>query len=196
MKLMLRNEAIDQKLKRYFTNCPCKHGHIAERLVSNYCCVVCHCDKTKKALKKGGSQYITKLQGVYRRRRKGGSQYENFKIHVKRRRKFSISPAAINLRLGNNLRNRLNMAIKSKVRVGSAVRDLGCSIAEFRSHIAKQFTKGMTWSNHGEWHLDHKRPLASFDLANRAQLLQACHYTNYQPLWAKDNLAKGSSYAC
>lgn len=48
----------------------------------------------------------------------------------------------------------------------------------------------MTWENYGEWHLDHIKPLVSFDLTKRVQFLETCHYTNYQPLWAKDNLTK------
>jgi len=50
----------------------------------------------------------------------------------------------------------------------------------------------MTWDNWtlDGWHIDHIKPLASFDLTDRKQLLEACHYTNLQPLWAKDNLTK------
>jgi len=75
---------------------------------------------------------------------------------------------------------------------GSAVRDLGCSLSELIEHLERQFQPGMTWDNRGAWHIDHRRPLASFDLLDRVQLLQACHYTNLQPLWAFDNLSKGS----
>jgi hypothetical protein len=46
------------------------------------------------------------------------------------------------------------------------------------------------WTTDG-WHIDHIKPLASFDLTDRQQLLLACHYTNLQPLWAIDNLSKG-----
>ena len=40
--------------------------------------------------------------------------------------------------------------------------------------------------------IDHIKPLASFDLTNREQFLEACNYKNLQPLWAKENLSKGS----
>ena len=41
MKIVLFNEAKNQKLKRYFTGIPCKHGHLSERLTSNRCCIEC-----------------------------------------------------------------------------------------------------------------------------------------------------------
>ncbi len=91
------------------------------------------------------------------------------------------------------LRSRLNRAIKNSQKTGSAVHDLGCSVEYLKAYLEGQFEPGMSWENHGEWHIDHIVPLASFDLTDREQLLKACHYTNLQPLWAKDNLSKGDS---
>jgi len=101
-----------------------------------------------------------------------------------------------NYRLSYILRNRLRIAVKSNQKVGSAVKDLGCTIEEFKQYIEKQFEEDMSWENYGlyTWHLDHIKPLVSFDLTDRQQFLQACHYTNYQPLWAHDNLSKGAKY--
>ena len=86
-------------------------------------------------------------------------------------------------------------AIKSNQKAGSAVRDLGCSIKEFKACIESKFQHGMTWDNHGfhGWHLDHIIPLSKFDLTDREEFLKACHYTNIQPLWAYDNLSKGAA---
>lgn len=95
-----------------------------------------------------------------------------------------------NFRVADNLRRRLNRAIKSDKKVGSAIRDLGCSISAFRLYIENQFESGMTWSNYGKWHLDHVLPLSSFDLTDRQDFLTACTWLNYQPLWAKDNRQK------
>jgi len=98
----------------------------------------------------------------------------------------------ISYKLSCYLRSRLRYAIKSSAKKGSAVRDLGCSVEFLKKHLESQFQEGMTWANHGKWHIDHKRPLSKFDLTDREQLLEACHYTNLQPLWAIDNLIKSN----
>ncbi len=97
----------------------------------------------------------------------------------------------INFRLREVLRSRLSSAIRNNKKTGSAVRDLGCSIEELKQHLENKFSTEMSWNNYGKWHIDHIIPLCSFDLSDRDQLRKACHYTNLQPLWEKDNLSKG-----
>ena len=89
---------------------------------------------------------------------------------------------------------RLYAAVRNNHRSGFAVRELGCSIAELKEHLERQFADGMTWGNWGRdgWHIDHVRPLASFDLEDPEQVKAACHFTNLQPLWSKDNIRKGN----
>lgn len=95
-------------------------------------------------------------------------------------------------RLSMNLRTRVIKAMKNNSKVGSAVRDLGCSIEYFKSYLESKFEPGMTWENYGRkgWHLDHVIPLCNFNLVNRDEFLKAIHYTNIQPLWADDNHRK------
>jgi hypothetical protein len=54
----------------------------------------------------------------------------------------------------------------------------------------------MTWERFllGEIHIDHIRPISSFNLFDEAELKKAFHYTNCQPLWAKDNLRKSDNW--
>jgi hypothetical protein len=65
---------------------------------------------------------------------------------------------------------------------------LGCTIEEFVIYIQSQFKKGMTLENHGQWHLDHIIPLAS--ATTEDEIIKLNHYTNFQPLWAKENIIK------
>lgn len=66
---------------------------------------------------------------------------------------------------------------------------IGCSWAELRAHIEKQFLPGMTWENRKLWHLDHRIPIAWAQTDE--ELYRLCHYTNIQPMWALDNIRKG-----
>ena len=65
---------------------------------------------------------------------------------------------------------------------------LGCTIEEFRKYIQAKFKKGMSFDNHGQWHLDHIVPLSI--AATEEEIIKLNHYTNFQPLWAEDNLSK------
>ncbi len=107
--------------------------------------------------------------------------------HIRLRRQTNLSA-----RLANQLRCRLNMAIRGNAnRAGSAVKDLGCSTEALRCHLESQFVFGMTWENWGiEWEVDHIKPLGLFDLTDRQQFLEACHYTNLQPLFVGDHRIK------
>jgi len=69
---------------------------------------------------------------------------------------------------------------------------LGCTIQEFRLYIENKFIEGMTFENYGEWHLDHIKPLSLSKTEEDVILLN--HYTNFQPLWAIDNLRKGNKW--
>jgi len=101
-----------------------------------------------------------------------------------------------------NLRNRASRTIKGEYRSTSALELLGCSTEQVVQHLEDQFTEGMNWENYGRpngdvlagWHIDHIRPCASFDLTNEEQQRVCFHYTNLQPLWAKDNMSKGDKY--
>jgi hypothetical protein len=66
---------------------------------------------------------------------------------------------------------------------------LGCTIQEFIKFISNKFTDGMTIKNHGDWHFDHIIPISS--AKTEEEIIKLNHYTNFQPLWAIDNLKKG-----
>jgi len=114
-------------------------------------------------------------------------------VKIKTKEYKRISRRNLKVKLKDNLRTRLNSAIKNNYKTGSAVKDLGCSVEELKKYLESKFQEGMTWTNWSRtgWHIDHIEPLASFNLSNREELKKACHYTNLQPLWAEDNWAKG-----
>lgn len=71
---------------------------------------------------------------------------------------------------------------------------LGYTMSELREHLERQFTRGMNWDRFckGEIHIDHIVPVSSFNLECADDLRSAWCITNLRPLWASDNLRKGS----
>jgi hypothetical protein len=98
----------------------------------------------------------------------------------------------INYKIAHNLRRRLRQTISNKTM--SVLSILGCSMDEFKTHLESRFLEGMTWANYGDWHIDHVKPCVLFDLSLPDEQAKCFHYSNLQPLWAVDNLKKGSKY--
>ncbi len=98
----------------------------------------------------------------------------------------------IEYKIKTNLRTRLTKALKENWKSGKTLELLACSIKEFKKHLQNQFKPGMSWDNYGLWHIDHKLPCAKFDLSKFKNQRKCFHFSNLQPLWAKDNLRKGS----
>jgi hypothetical protein len=96
----------------------------------------------------------------------------------------------------------LRIRIHSGIREGRGIKTckstelLGCSFMDARKHIESQFTAGMTWDNNTQlgWHIDHIKPISSFDLTKLEEQKKCFHYTNLQPLWWIDNLSKGCKF--
>jgi hypothetical protein len=87
------------------------------------------------------------------------------------------------------LRNQVRRYVVSKKGIRTE-EILGETYSNVRVHIERQFKEGMSWHNHGEWHIDHIVPLTSGN--KREEWIALNHYTNLQPLWAADNLKKGA----
>lgn len=100
-------------------------------------------------------------------------------------------------RFVENARKRISNALKGVGAKSARTMDLlGCTGAEAVIHLEKQFRDGMSWANRKEWHVDHIRPLTSFDLTKPEQQRIAFHYSNLQPLWAKENRSKAARVEC
>lgn len=69
---------------------------------------------------------------------------------------------------------------------------IGADWETVKARIESTFKEGMTWENHGLWHIDHIKPLAK--ATTPEELAGCCHYTNLQALWAIDNHKKSARY--
>ncbi len=92
------------------------------------------------------------------------------------------------------LRHRIYSALKGNTKSLSTMFLIGCEIDYLMYLIQEKFTEGMSWDNYGDWHIDHIKPCAKFDLSKPSEQVKCFNFTNLQPLWAKDNLKKGSKY--
>lgn len=121
---------------------------------------------------------------------------ENLGAYRDRQREYQASrrEADDDFRFTNAVRSLIGGALRRGGASKSASSEslLGCTLEEFRAHIAGQFVDGMTWANYGDWHLDHVQPCASFDLTTEEGRLACMHWSNWRPLWASENISKGS----
>lgn len=112
---------------------------------------------------------------------------EYYRLYNRRR-----NASDIQFKLAARLRARIYAALKGETKSKKTLDLLGCSVEYFVYHLESKFTDGMTWEKIPLWHIDHIKPISSFDLTDPEQLAQACHYTNLQPLWASENIRKGN----
>lgn len=101
------------------------------------------------------------------------------------------------VRLAHGYRETVRGALKRSI-AGKAAKTfhlVGCSSSELMAHLESQFKPGMTWENYGPvWHVDHIKPCAKFDLTDPEQQRICFCWENLQPLFAAENIAKGSKY--
>lgn len=92
-----------------------------------------------------------------------------------------------------SLRCRTTNAFKSSkwIKTNTLKNILGGEYDIVKKHLTDSFKEGMSWNNHGRWHIDHIIPLSS--ATSKEELIKLCHYTNLQALWAEDNLKKGNT---
>jgi len=75
---------------------------------------------------------------------------------------------------------------------GHTIEMLGYSAKELKFHIEKQFTTGMSWDNHGEWHIDHKRSVVDFPPDTPVKIV--CELSNLRPMWGTTREIDGIIY--
>ncbi len=160
---------------------------------AKYCSAFNAKPKNKERKAKYDRDYYLKNREKIRLRHKD----YNTRLKVKNRnkeRKRNRSKIDLNFRLTNNLRNRIRRALIGYSKSLSTMFLIGCDIDYLMYHLQEQFTKGMSWDNYGDWHIDHIKSCAKFDLSKPEEQRKCFNYTNLQPLWAIDNWKKGSRY--
>lgn len=124
----------------------------------------------------------------YRREWMKNWYHKNSKEIYKRRREKPYE------KLAATIRSRIYDYLRNGYKSDKTEKLLGITMKELAVYLESKFKVGMTWENYGfyGWHVDHKKPLSSFDLTKEEEQKKAFHYTNLQPLWADENMAKGA----
>ena len=119
----------------------------------------------------------------------------------------------LNHKLGMNnstflelVKGRDSVSIPFMLKIQNALRKIGqvkdettielvaCQAQDLKEHFESLFTDDMSWDNQGEWHVDHIRPCASFDLNDKDQWMVCFNWRNLQPLWQSENTRKQDNY--
>ena len=140
--------------------------------------------------KKYDKEYQNKNFEKEKQRKKLYYQNNKEKVNKYWRERKKIDPL---LRLTFNMRSRMKIFLKlNKIKKKNLfIEIIGCSPEFLKNYIEQKFTEGMSWDLMGQHiHIDHIVPLSSAN--TKEEIYKLCHYTNLQPLWAEDNLKKGS----
>lgn len=115
-------------------------------------------------------------------------EYRKERERLKYKKKMENPLYRFRKKITNNIRNSIVRQGYSKK---SSVRQiLGDEWEVVYEYFNNLFLEGMSWENHGEWHIDHIIPIST--AKNEEEIIKLSHYTNLQPLWAEDNLLKSN----
>ena len=160
---------------------------------------ICEHDKIKSSCKECGGSQICEHDKIRSRCKQceGGSICEH---NTRRSYCKECNPTGY---LTHIIRSRIRGALKnySTRKDKKHTFEYVGSLEDVRIHLENQFEKEaercghpISWENQGEWHIDHIRPCASFNLDLEEERHKCFHYTNLQPLWGTDNMSKNDTY--
>lgn len=154
-----------------------------------------HYQANKTSIRKKNAEYAKANPEVQRTAKKNW-QSKNREKHLKSRRKRHAE------RYAGCDTYRLNVLVRTYLRRASDIAKarglslsknrLGYSAEDLRARIEINFKPGMSWGNHGEWHIDHRVPVSRLiDRGINDPAVINC-LSNLVPLWASENLKKGA----
>jgi len=172
----------------------CKKGKTVDEFNINratrngfdYRCKACHSIYNKKWRKKN----VEHCKQYYKKW--GGANAERIKQYVmKWQNKNRQTPrGGLNYRMRRLIRHCSSGQRQASPTLESLI---GYTPQDVRKHFESLFTEGMTWDNHGEWEIDHIKPICSFDYdsPDDPEFQKCWALSNLQPLWHEDNVKKG-----
>lgn len=176
-------QAVESGITYYNEGLECVHGHISKRSVKNRSCNEC---------------LVIRQRTKEHRMKKSKNYFENREERMKKnveaqRNRYSNNDkykAAVALR--NMLKRVLYQGDNEKI--GGSYEMIGYNRDQLMDHISKQFKDGMSWSNYGEWHIDHIKPVSLFVKEGVTEPHIVNALSNLQPLWALENISKRDKF--
>lgn len=156
----------------------------------------------KVELEQAKQRYLKNKEVI--RQRQAEYYQENKQAYSKRAKKWMVQNpekhSEMNRRNQKKMRKRPYYKYREMLR--SLVRrldnsdreSLGYTLEEFKSHMESLFKDGMSWQNHGEWEIDHIKPVSAFykEGVTCPKIVNAL--SNLQPLWKSDNRKKSAKW--
>ena len=214
-----KSQALSLGLDRYFTGKPCKNGHVSERRSSDNHCMSCVADRyakykaagtcaanSKRYHKENREDVLAKMRERNKRyyeknkeRLKAASstyQKQNSEKRTEYKKLWAKEKASSDpsFKMGLVCRRMLHrvLGVSGQKKSKRTAEMLGYTGELLAHHLEKQFQKGMSWENYGQWHIDHITPIAAFASAGSIDPAKVNCLTNLRPMWASDNMSKGA----
>lgn len=192
MNIVSRKEAINLGLGRYFTGKECKHGHVCERITGSRRCVMCNRAYQSRRLSENHELKEKEIARLNKMRNEikisGGMVRSRNARNSQKRRSYNKNP------VNTILRVMLRRCLHGSDKKHKTEKYFDYTTDQLRCHIESLFEHGMTWDNYGEWHIDHIKPISAFIAEGVVVPSEINSLDNLRPLWAIDNIIKGSRY--
>jgi hypothetical protein len=164
-------EKVKENQKRYYKNNLEKNKERSKKWAEN------NPEKVKEIRKKWVKNNPGKIKKIQKKCYKKQSQNLSYKIN-------------------RTIRNGIWKALKENKNGEHWENLVGYTLEDLKQHLEKQFEDWMNWDNYGKWHIDHIRPISSFDFtsAENKKIKECWALENLQPLEAIENIKKNNKY--
>jgi hypothetical protein len=148
-------------------------------------------DKANKFYLKNSEVLLEKNREYWKDKKRTRTREQKNKMNKRLKERRENDPV---YKISSNCRVRFRNGLKGNPKSAKTEALIGCSFEFLKDYLESKFSSGMSWENYGEWHIDHIKPISKFNLLCPEEQKKCFHYTNLQPLWAKDNFKKGNRF--
>ena len=168
----------------FYEGKPCKKGHTT-RYASDRRCVLCKKIIDAKTYRKDKEKILKRNKIRY-----ATPEYKKYHTEWKMKKYYNDPVYRLKEIRQKHLRNFIKRIGGTKT--GRTEDLLGYTTEELKTHLESLFQEGMTWNNHGKWHIDHIIPQSHFISID--QIKECFALDNLKPEWAEWNMSKGNRF--